>query len=149
MQALGFGLSLKDASAYNVQFLRGRPVLIDTLSFENARPGPWAAYRQFCQHFYAPLLLTAGADPRLPRLAQVFIDGIPLAVASRLLPVSSWLRAGPLMHVHLHARAEAALSRREAGSDRSTGRHRSLTPLLESLDRAIAGLRWEPRRQHR
>ena len=38
-RALDFGLSLKDASAYNVQFLRGGPVLIDTLSFEPQPPG--------------------------------------------------------------------------------------------------------------
>ena len=47
--ALEVGLSLKDCSAYNIQFLRGKPVLIDTLSFERYREGePWAAYRQFC-----------------------------------------------------------------------------------------------------
>src|SRR5439155_8877366 len=39
-QAAGF--TLKDASAFNIQFLRGKPVLIDTLSFEVAKPGaPW------------------------------------------------------------------------------------------------------------
>lgn len=31
--ALAHGMSLKDASAYNVQFLRGKPIFIDTLSF--------------------------------------------------------------------------------------------------------------------
>ena len=33
-EALALGMSLKDASAYNIQFHQGRPVLIDTLSFE-------------------------------------------------------------------------------------------------------------------
>jgi hypothetical protein len=48
--ALNHGLSLKDCSAYNVQFVDGRPLLIDTLSFEEYREGqPWVAYRQFCQ----------------------------------------------------------------------------------------------------
>ena len=32
--ALEFGMSLKDSSAYNIQFRNGKPVLIDTLSFE-------------------------------------------------------------------------------------------------------------------
>ena len=32
--ALGFGMALKDASAYNVQFKDGRPIFVDTLSFE-------------------------------------------------------------------------------------------------------------------
>jgi len=37
--ALGFGMSLKDASAFNVQFLNGRPTIIDTLSFQKYREG--------------------------------------------------------------------------------------------------------------
>ena len=46
--AMEHGLSLKDATAYNVAFDRGRPVWIDTLSFERLTPGrPWVAYRQF------------------------------------------------------------------------------------------------------
>lgn len=146
-RALDFGLSLKDASAYNVQFLRGRPVFIDTLSFEPHRGGPWMAYRQFCQHFYAPLLLASASDPRLPRLSQIFIDGVPLPLASRLLPRRTWLRPGPLMHVHLHAKAEARLASRtgSAEDDGVANGGRSMTPLLESLDRAVAGLRWNAR----
>ena len=45
---------LRDASAYNVQFDGGRPILIDSLSFEVADlSAPWPAYRQFCKHFLA------------------------------------------------------------------------------------------------
>jgi hypothetical protein len=53
--ALQHGMTLKDASAFNVQFRGAMPVLIDTLSFETYAEGaPWVAYRQFCQHFLAP-----------------------------------------------------------------------------------------------
>ena len=53
--ALRRGMSLKDCSAYNVQFHEGRPIFIDTLSLEQYHEGrPWVAYRQFCQHFLAP-----------------------------------------------------------------------------------------------
>lgn len=37
--ALEYGMSLKDASAYNIQFYKGRPILIDTLSFERKQEG--------------------------------------------------------------------------------------------------------------
>ena len=88
-------MSLKDASAYNVQFLRGRPVLIDTLSFEPLRPGPWVAYRQFCQHFYAPLLLV---EPR-PTPARAAVAGLHRrrAAAARVEAAAgaTWLRRGP------------------------------------------------------
>ena len=52
LRAMKRGMTLKDASAYNVQFEGGKPVLIDTLSFEKYDEArPWVAYRQFCQHF--------------------------------------------------------------------------------------------------
>jgi hypothetical protein len=51
-RALARGFVLRDASAYNVQFADGRPLFIDTLSFARYREGePWAAYKQFCEHF--------------------------------------------------------------------------------------------------
>jgi hypothetical protein len=145
-RAREFGLSLKDASAFNVQFLRGRPVLIDTLSFEPCPKGPWAAYRQFCQHFLAPLLLISRSDSRLSRLSQVFMDGVPLSLASRLLPPLSWLRPGVLMHIHLHAKAEEKLSGRTpvafVASRKDPG---TPLPLIESLERTIEKLEWKPR----
>ena len=58
-EAINAGMSLKDASAYNIQFYKGKPILIDSLSFEKYIEGrPWVAYRQFCQHFFSP----AGSD---------------------------------------------------------------------------------------
>jgi hypothetical protein len=75
--SLEHGLILKDASAYNMQFLNGKPILIDTLSFERYRDGqPWIGYRQFCQHFIAPLALMSNKDTRLGQLLRVYIDGI-------------------------------------------------------------------------
>ena len=37
-RAVAAGFTLRDASAYNVQFRAGRPILIDTLSFRARRP---------------------------------------------------------------------------------------------------------------
>ena len=86
---------LKDASAYNVQFRRGLPILIDTLSFETYQEGePWIAYRQFCGHFLAPLALMALVDVRLNSLLRTHIDGVPLDLASHLLPGTTRLKPG-------------------------------------------------------
>ena len=159
-EALRAGMVLKDASAFNVQFLRGRPILIDTLSFEPYAGGPWVAYRQFCQHFYAPLLVAAAADPRLVRATGLFIDGLPLSIASRLLPRHTWLRAGPLFHVHLHARAEQRWAGRgDTGKDRDRGKGegtrekteggspstRGIEAVVDSLRRAVGSVRWSGR----
>ncbi|HNT26000.1 MAG TPA: class I SAM-dependent methyltransferase [Anaerolineales bacterium] len=105
--ALDAGMVLKDSSAYNIQFYRGRPVLIDTLSFEAYREGePWVAYRQFCQHFLAPLSLMAYTDVRLNQLLRIYIDGVPLDLAVRLLPGRTRFDLGLATHIHLHAVAQ-------------------------------------------
>ena len=104
--AMRFGMSLKDATAFNVQFDEGRPVWIDTLSFEPLRKGaPWVAYRQFCEFFVAPLALMSCTDVRLQQLLRVFLDGVPVEIASRLLPFRTRAWGGLGVHVHLHARA--------------------------------------------
>ncbi len=85
--ALDRGMTLRDASAYNIQFRDGRPVLIDTLSFGRLHEGePWVAFRQFCQHFLAPLALMSYRDVRLGQLLRVHLDGVPLDLAAELLP---------------------------------------------------------------
>ena len=102
-------MRLKDASAYNVQFARGRPILIDSLSFEVADlTEPWLAYRQFCEHFLAPLALMAHRDVRCGLMLRDFIDGIPLDLAAGLLPGRTRLNLGLSAHLHLHAARAAA-----------------------------------------
>ena len=111
-QALKDDLSLKDSSAYNIQFVGARPVMIDTSSFESYVEGqPWVAYRQFCQHFLAPLALMSKADVRLQQLLRVHLDGLPLDLTSALLPVSSRLNVGLLTDFHLHAGARTPSTR--------------------------------------
>jgi len=111
LMALDFDMTLKDASAYNIQFCQGRPVMIDTLSFERYVEGhAWVAYRQFCQHFLAPLALMSYKDVRLNKLFLAHIDGIPLDLASRLLPRSTWLKPGLGIHLHIHAKTQKAYS---------------------------------------
>jgi hypothetical protein len=143
--ALQAGFSLKDASAFNVQHHQGRPVLIDTLSFEEYAPHqPWQAYRQFCQHFLAPLALMARRDPRLGLLARNYIDGIPLDLASRLLPRRTWLRPGLLIHLHLHARMQTRYQNRDARVKPRPISRQGLLGIVESLESLLLSLRWEP-----
>ncbi len=51
-RALGAGYSLKDASAFNLTFLSGKPIFADVYSFERFSPSlSWVAYDQFCREF--------------------------------------------------------------------------------------------------
>ena len=104
---LEHGMTLKDASAYNVQFFKGEPIFIDSLSFVVYEEGsPWIAYKQFCQHFLAPLALMAYTDIHLSKLLTNHIDGIPLDLSVKLLPKKCMMNIHVLMHLILHAKAQ-------------------------------------------
>jgi hypothetical protein len=139
--AFGFGMSLKDASAFNIQFVDGRPVLVDTLSFEKLQLKPWVAYRQFCQHFLCPLLLAAYKDYGLSPLSRIFIDGIPLSLASRLLPFRTRLRPSLATHVHLHALSQKVFSAKTVKARERKIRPVSLAGLVESLESLVRKLK--------
>jgi len=156
--AMQRGLSLRDATAFNVMFVGGRPVWIDTLSFEALRAGaPWVAYRQFCESFLAPLALMSRTDPRAHQLLRSFLDGIPLPMASAMLPLRTWASPGLVMHVHMHASAHRRLADAgpvEAGQhvpadprrnvNSSTVRPNALVALIDSLERTVTRLEWSP-----
>ena len=148
-RAMTAGFTLRDASAYNIQFHCGRPILIDTLSFKRASAGaPWAAYRQFCEHFLAPLALMAKRDVRLGSLLRTHIDGIPLDLAASLLPSRTRLSLGLGSHVHLHARAQKQHADQPTAAAEATAKAISPTrqaALLDSLKRVIDGLTWTPK----
>ena len=143
--ALEHGMSLKDASAFNVQFQGTSPILIDSLSFERFKDGePWIAYRQFCRHFLAPLALMSYVDIELGKLMRSHIDGVPLSLASRLMPRRTRFRLSLLVHIHWHASAERRYAgtvtpgpslRRRMGKSAHFG-------LVDNLEGAINRLSW-------
>ena len=152
--ALKHGMVLKDASAYNIQFIKGRPVFIDTLSFEFYEEGsPWLAYRQFCQHFIAPLALMAYSDIRLSQLFRIYIDGIHLDLGSQLLPGKTWFKYSLLSHIHLHARTQKhyADAAGKGGEIGKAGREIKARPiskmgfeaLMESIGSCVKNINWK------
>jgi len=143
-KALEQGMTLKDASIYNIQFYRGKPIFIDTLSFEKYEEGsPWIAYGQFCRHFLAPLTLMAYHDPRMGAMMRDYIDGIPLDLASGLLPFKSRFRVPLFLHIHLHASSQ----KRHADSENKSAKtakkfsHAAMMGLIDSLENGIKKLR--------
>jgi hypothetical protein len=140
LRALERGLTLRDASAFNVQFRGHQPIFIDTLSFASSSGDqPWPAYGQFCQHFLAPLALRSLVDPRLGDLQQLHLDGIPLDLASRLLPRRT--KASPGLGLHLHAHSRSATRAALRGTHRTIKtRPLALRAVTEQLLRTVTSL---------
>ncbi len=140
--AVEHGMVLKDASAFNIQFVGANPIFIDTLSFERWVEGtPWVAYRQFCQHFLGPLALMSATDVRLGALSRLFIDGPPLDLVSSLLPVTARFHPSLLVHLHLHSKAQAKHGGAAiAGRTPTAFTKRAMLGLVDHLESAISRL---------
>lgn len=126
--AIAYDMILKDASPYNVQWLNGRMVFIDSLSFERYdQTQPWIAYRQFCEHFLSPLLLAHYTKQPVQELLLAYPDGIPLSLTSALLPRKTKFALHIYLHIHLHAKYSVknlAANKRNAHPNDTGGRAR-------------------------
>lgn len=140
-------MTLKDASAYNIQFQDGAPIFIDTLSFEKLIPDePWVAYRQFCQHFLAPLALMSYRDMRLGMLLRSNIDGIPLDLASQILPKITHLNLTLQLNIHMHAKSQSKYTDNVNAKDnikKRISKHAQFA-MIDNLESGIRKLKWKP-----
>ena len=119
MRLLETGHSLKDATAYNVQFVRGRPVFIDLSSIERPpRLDIWIAMGQFQQMFTFPLMLLRdrGWDLRSYFLAS--LGGRTVEQVARAYPGLARWRPGRLLDLTL----PLLLNRRSGGDGAGPGR---------------------------
>jgi len=141
--AMKYGMTLKDGSAFNIQFHNGHPIFIDTLSFEIYEEGQiWKPYKQFCQHFLAPLALISKKDVRLNLLSKTFIDGIPIDLAAKLLPKTTFGNFGLMAHIHAHAKSQKHYENKDAKIKQKTLSKRSFEGLIESLKSSIEKMTW-------
>ncbi len=109
LTALDRGLTMSDASVYNVQFQGARPIFIDTLSFRRYQSGEfWDGHRQFCQQFLNPLLLRALVGIPHNAWYRGSLEGIAAADLKRLIPLRRRLSWKLFIHVILHAMLESA-----------------------------------------
>ena len=143
--ALKFGMTLKDCTAYNIQFKNGKPILIDSLSFEKYQEGQiWKPYRQFCQHFFAPLSLMSHRDIRLNQLLRIYLDGIPLDLASKLLPLKTRSMFSMLAHIHAHAKSQKHYEGKKIKVSNRKMSKNSFVGIIESLYSGVKKLNWTP-----
>jgi ribosomal protein L11 methylase PrmA len=142
LEALTSGVTLSDASAFNVQFAGPRPVFIDYLSFVPYEAGQvWLGYRQFCEQFLNPLLLTAKAGVAFQARYRGGPEGIPAAELSALLPWRARLDPRVALHVWLRGRLERRVTARATARAKAVRLPLSaLVNNLESMRGWIAAL---------
>ncbi|MGC4034694.1 MAG: hypothetical protein QM764_01945 [Chitinophagaceae bacterium] len=135
-EAVDFGLILKDATPFNIQWHNDQLIFIDTLSFEKYdETKPWIAYRQFCECFLAPLLLMHYSQQPLHLLLSAYPEGIPLNVTKKLLPRKSRFSLYTYLHIHLHAKIAAA--NKPNNSVKASFTKQKLLNLISSLQALI------------
>ena len=143
--ALQYGMSLKDASAFNVQFIGTKAIFIDTLSFLKYRENePWIAYEQFCRHFVAPIALMSYTDDRLAELLRIYIDGIPLDLTAKLLPLQSCLNISLFCNISLQAKAQQWFTKPNPNISAEITVNQQMA-LLDNLQNLISGLKMKKR----
>lgn len=144
LEALGHGVTLSDASAYNIQFRGPRPVFIDSLSFRRYREGEfWMGHRQFCEQFLNPLLLRALSGIPHNSWYRGTLEGISAQELSPLLRLPHKFSWNILTHVVMQARLQGRANSQLNAEHRI--RKRKLSPLafrqmLRGLRKWIAGL---------
>ena len=119
-------------------FKEGKPIFIDTLSFEKYEEGkPWQAYRQFCQHFLAPLTLMSHRDIRLNQLLKNYIDGIPLDLTAKLLPMRTKSMFSLFAHIHTHSKKQKDYEGKQVDLKKKKLGRNAFVGIIESLHSAI------------
>ncbi len=137
--ALKKGMILKDATPFNVQFVNGKPLFIDTLSFEKYEEGhAWVAYHQFSECFLGPLLLMHYCHPATNKLFSVYPNGIPIDVLVSLLPKSSRWNMGTFLHIHLQAKFSG--KKKEGAKAENKFSRQKLELLLKGLESYVQKL---------
>ena len=133
--SLDFDMTLKDATPFNFQFVSNNPILIDTLSFEKYNEGElWRPYQQFCEFFLSPLLLARYVDPRILKITQTFMNGIPLDLTSKLLPFKTKFMLSTILNIHLHAKSQKKYSKQGKNHTKRKLSKRSLLGIINNLE---------------
>ncbi len=129
------GMILKDATPYNVQINNGKPIFIDSLSFEiYDESQPWIAYRQFCESFLYPLLLSHYHKNNFQNQLIIYPDGLPVEMVAKLLPAKSNLNLGVWLHVTLPDKLK---KKENSGNANSGFSKKKLTQLISHLKNII------------
>lgn len=138
-QALKHGITLSDASAFNIQFQGPNPIFIDVLSFQRYQEGDyWTAHQQFCAQFLNPLLLTAKRGVPFNAWFRGSLEGLRSEDLNQLLSWTQKLDWRVLTHVTLPVRFQSSARNK---IDADIGRVKALRLPRQSFEHMVSGLR--------
>lgn len=139
-ESVPYGMILKDATPFNIQWHNGKLIFIDTLSFQKYNEEePWVAYRQFCENFLSPLLLMHYTKKSMHELSLAWPDGIPLSLTKALLPWRSRFSLHTYLHIHLHG--TVSQKKNDADNKKIKFSKQKLLNLANSLEGLIRKLK--------
>jgi len=147
VEALAEGLTIKDATPFNIQFVSGKPVFIDIGSFEKYSPGePWIGYRQFTRQFLFPLMLRAWAGLPYQPWLRGQMDGPTAGDMKRILPLGKRMRASTMLHVSLQASMEERMSGAAVRNELKTAGFNAdlILANVRKLRKLVTSLEWDP-----
>ena len=138
--SMNFGMTLKDATPFNFQFISNAPILIDTLSFETYTEGQlWKPYQQFCETILSPLLLAKHVDPKLLSTMSVFKEGIPLKITSKMLPFKTKFMLSTALNIHAHARSQKKYAKKDTKIGKKLSKN-SIIGIIDNLESLVKGI---------
>jgi ribosomal protein L11 methylase PrmA len=133
LAALREGVTLTDATAYNIQFVGAEPRFIDHLAFRPYRDGEfWTAHRQFCEQYLNPLLLRSKLGVHHNAWYRGALEGITTTDLNRMLPLRKKMSWNVFTQVVLQAHFQNASLEKSARAAVSNTRGLP-RPAFESL----------------
>lgn len=103
--ALKEGFILKDGTAWNLTFNKGKMCFFDVLSIGKYQEGQtWEGYKQFCHEFLYPLMLKAYKDIDFQNIFKGSLSGLNAYFTNQLFSVSDLFKPGVFKHVFLNAK---------------------------------------------
>jgi len=135
-------ISLKDASAYNIQFKNNKPIFIDLLSLQKFDEStPWQGHKQFCEEFLNPLVFSSKFNIPFNEIYKGNLNGISNESLVKLLGYKIFLSHTLLINVYLTEFLSKSTSRSIKNKKRSY--KQSQIYLINNLRNYIIKLRYK------
>ncbi len=106
---------LKDGTAWNISFYKGKPCFYDILSIDVYQEGqPWEGFSQFLQEFLYPLMLQAHHNVDFQSFWRATHQGIPVSILSKTMSKTSLFKRGVFKYVFLQEKLSSSKTVSEA-----------------------------------